>query len=191
MSDFRREYLTDILTQLAKLRSTAERAMAQVSDDHIAKTLDAADNSIAIIIKHVSGNLRSRCTNFLTSDGEKPDRDRDAEFVLDPRDTRTHLLQEWAAAWDLLAGTVAALTPDDVERTVFIRGEPHTVSQALNRHLTHLAYHVGQVVLLAKHWVGEDWQTLTIPRGQSNAFNRAKQEQRDPRRLEDSPERVP
>lgn len=177
MSDFLHEYLADMRTQFAKLRSTAERAMAQVDDDDFAKMPDVENNSIAIIIKHISGNLRSRCTDFLTSDGEKPDRDRDGEFVLHPHDTRIDLLNEWAAAWDLLGATVAALTPDDLGRTILIRAEPHTVVQALNRHLAHLAHHVGQIVLLAKHWVGVDWQTLTIPRGQSKAFTQTKHEQ--------------
>jgi hypothetical protein len=173
MADFRQDYLIDMRSQFAKLRGTAERAMTQVGDDEFAKMLDEENNSIAIVVKHISGNLRSRCTNFLTSDGEKPDRDRDDEFVLHPHETRIQLLHEWAAAWDLLVGTVAALTPDDLERTIYIRAEPHTVVQALNRHLAHLAYHVGQIVLLAKHWVGTNWQTLTIARGQSKAFRPA------------------
>jgi hypothetical protein len=108
MADFHQEYLTDVRTQFAKLRTTAERAMAQVGESDFARTLDEDDNSIAIIVKHISGNLRSRCTDFLSSDGEKPDRDRDGEFVLDPDDTRLQLLREWAAAWDLLAATVEA-----------------------------------------------------------------------------------
>jgi hypothetical protein len=178
MSDFRHEYLADMQTQFAKLRSTAERAMAQVGDADFAKLADAENNSIAIIVKHISGNLRSRCTDFLTSDGEKPDRDRDGEFVLHPPDTRAHLLNEWTASWDLLDATVGSLTADDLQRTVYIRAEPHTVGQALQRNLAHLAYHVGQIVLLAKHWVGPAWQTLTIPRGQSKAFTQAKQAQR-------------
>jgi uncharacterized protein DUF1572 len=139
MSDCRREYLVDMRAQFAKLRSTAERAMGQVGDEDFAKVLDAENNSIAILAKHVSGNLRSRCTDWFTSDGEKPDRDRDGEFVLHPRDTRTHLSNEGAAAWDLLAATVEALEPDDLQRTLYIRAEPHTVGQALNRHLGHLA----------------------------------------------------
>jgi hypothetical protein len=173
MADFRHAYLADMRSQFAKLRSTAERAMAQVGDDDFAKIFDEENNSIAITVKHISGNLRSRCTNFLTSDGEKPDRDRDGEFVLHPHETRTQLMQGWSAAWDLLAATVAVLTPDDLERTIYIRAEPHTVVQALNRNLAHLAYHVGQIVLLAKHWVGASWQTLTIARGQSKAFTPA------------------
>jgi len=182
MDDFRQEYLADMRTQFAKLRSAAEGAMAQVGDDDFARILDVENNSIAIIVKHISGNLRSRCTDFLTSDGEKPDRDRDGEFVLQPQDTRIQLKKEWAVAWDLLAAMVEDLAPEDVQRTVYIRAEPHTVSQALNRNLAHLAYHVGQIVLLAKHWVGTDWKTLTIARGQSRAFTQAKQEQVSARR---------
>lgn len=174
MSDFRHQYLADMQVQFAKLRGTAERAMAQVADDDFAKCLDAENNSIAITVKHIGGNLRSRCTDFLTADGEKPDRDRDGEFVLGPGDTRARLMDEWTGAWDLLAATVEGLSAEDVERTIYIRGEPHTVGQALNRHLGHLAYHIGQIVLLAKHWAGADWQTLTIARGQSRAFTPAR-----------------
>jgi len=177
MSDFRHQYLSDMQAQFAKLRDTAERAMAQVTDDDFAKVLDTENNSIAITAKHISGNLRSRCTDFLTSDGEKPHRDRDGEFLLEPRDTRARLLGEWVGAWDLLAATVEGLSFEDVQRMIYIRAEPHTVGQALNRHLAHLAYHVGQIVLLAKHWAGTDWQTLTIARGQSKAFAPAKREE--------------
>jgi quercetin dioxygenase-like cupin family protein len=177
MPDVSYEYLSDMRVHFAKLRTMADRAMAQVGDDDFARMLDAENNSIAIIVKHITGNLRSRCTDFLTSDGEKPDRDRDGEFVLQPGDTRLHLLDEWAAAWDLLAATVEALTPEDVHRTIYIRAEAHTVGQALTRHLGHLSYHVGQIVLLARHWVGSEWRTLSIPRGKSRTFTPAKQEQ--------------
>jgi hypothetical protein len=170
MPDFRDEYLGDMRVQLGKLRTTAERAMAQVGDDDFTRALDGESNSIAILVKHVAGNLRSRCTDFLTTDGEKPDRDRDGEFELHPRDTRDRLMSEWAGSWDLLAATVESLTPEDLGRTVTIRKEPLTVAQALHRHLSHLAYHVGQIVLLAKHWAGAEWRTLTIARGQSRSF---------------------
>src|SRR3954462_10608235 len=170
MPDFREQYLSDMRAQYARLRSTADRAMAQVGDVDFAKLLDGESKSIAIIVKHVSGNLRSRCADFLTSDGEKPDRDRDGEFELRPGDTRMGLSGDWARAWDLLAGMADSLTPDALGRTVTIRAEPHTVGQALGRHLSHLAYHVGHIVLLARHWVVADWQTLTIPRGQSRTF---------------------
>ena len=174
MPDFLSEHLGDIRAQLDKLRATAERAMAQVGDEDFARTLDQESNSIAILVKHVAGNLRSRCTDFLTSDGEKPDRDRDGEFEHHPQDTRTRLMADWSAAWDLLADTVAALQPADLARTVYIRAEPHTVPRALHRQLTHLAYHIGQIVLLAKHWAGADWRTLTIARGQSRSFTPAR-----------------
>jgi hypothetical protein len=182
MPGFREEYLSDMRAQFAKLRATAEQAIAQVSDENFAKMLDAEANSIAVIVKHVSGNLRSRCTDFLTSDGEKPDRDRDSEFVLHTGDTRTQLLTDWATAWGLLTAAVQALGSEDLQRTIYIRAEPHTVGQALNRHLGHLAYHVGQIVLLAKHWAGSEWRTLSIPRGRSEAFTRAKQQQLSARR---------
>lgn len=177
MTDARDHYLADIRSQLVKLRSSAERAMAQVSDQDFVRLLDQENNSIAITVKHIAGNLRSRCTDFLTSDGEKPDRDRDGEFVLEPGDTRPRLMTQWQAAWDLLDATVGALAAGDVERTVYIRAEPHTVTQALNRNLGHLAYHTGQIVLLAKHWAGSEWRTLTIARGQSRQFTAAKREQ--------------
>jgi Protein of unknown function (DUF1572) len=177
MTDFRGQYLSDIGSQFAKLRSTAERAIEQVADEDFTRSLDAENNSIAITVKHIAGNLRSRCTDFLTADGEKPDRDRDDEFVLHLRDTRTELMEAWARGWDLLASTVSALTPDDLGRTIYIRREPHTVTQALNRHLGHLAYHVGEIVQLAKHWAGPGWRTLTIPRGESKTFNHGKQQE--------------
>jgi Protein of unknown function (DUF1572) len=171
MADFRRQYLSDIGTHFAKLRATAEQAIGQVGDGDFVRPLDLENNSIAITVKHVAGNLRSRCTDFLTSDGEKPDRDRDDEFVLHPGDTRVELMKAWARGWDLLDATVRALTPEDLERTVYIRREAHSVTQALNRHIGHLAYHVGQIVQLAKHWAGPEWRTLTIPRGQSKTYN--------------------
>jgi hypothetical protein len=177
MTDFRDHYLADMRRQYAKLRSTAERAMDQVSDQDFVRLLDQENNSIAITVKHIAGNLRSRYTDFLTSDGEKPDRDRDGEFILEPSDTRSRLMGQWQAGWELLDATVGALSAADVERTVYLRAEPHTVVQALNRNLGHLAYHVGQIVLLAKHWVGGEWQTLTIARGQSRQFTATKQEQ--------------
>jgi hypothetical protein len=174
MSDFRRQYLSEIASQFAKLRSTAERAIEQVADEDFTRSLDAENNSIAITVKHIAGNLRSRCTDFLTTDGEKPDRDRDDEFVLHPDETRAELMQAWARGWDLLAALVKALTPDDLERTIYIRREPHSVTQALNRHIGHLAYHVGQIVQLAKHWTGSEWRTLTIPRGQSKTYSQGR-----------------
>lgn len=151
-------------------KSLADRAIAQVSDAALHQALDANTNSIAAIVQHLSGNLASRWTDFLTTDGEKPTRDRDREFV-DAHATRTELLAAWEAAWGQLFGTLAALASDDLERTVVIRGEPHSVPLAIQRSLAHASYHVGQIVILARHWAGEQWTTLTIPRGGSTAYN--------------------
>ena len=158
------DYLDDSLVQLRKLKAQADKAMAQVDDRQFFAAIDPDANSIALIVKHVSGNMRSRWTDFLTSDGEKPDRDRDTEFELDGSDTRVAILAQWEAAWELLFKTIAALGPDDLSRTVTIRNEPHTVVQAINRQTSHYSAHVGQIVLLAKHFAGPNWQTLSIPK---------------------------
>ena len=170
MSDVGRIYLDDMRAQFRKLQATAERAMGQASDAAFFAAPDAETNSIAITVKHVSGNLASRFTDLLTTDGEKPDRRRDDEFVLGPADTREALLARWAAAWATLHAAVDALTADDLERTIHIRREPHSVIAALGRSLSHLAYHVGQMVLLAKHYAGPSWKTLTIARGESETY---------------------
>jgi len=160
-------YLDDSLFQLRKLKTQADRAMAQVDDAQFLALLDADANSIALIVKHVAGNMRSRWTDFLTSDGEKPDRHRDNEFELDSADTREAILARWEAGWKLLFTAIAALGPEDLGRTVTIRNEPHTVVQAINRQTSHYSAHVGQIVLLAKHLAGPNWQTLSIPRKRS------------------------
>lgn len=162
-------YLADVARRLAKLKENAEGAMAQVSDAELVAAPDPETNSIAITVKHVAGNLRSRFTDFLVADGEKPGRDRDAEFTLAAGDDRAALLAAWEASWALALGTVRGLAPADLVRTVHIRGEPHAVVEALNRHLAHLAYHTGQIVQLAKHYAGSRWRTLSIPRGGSAA----------------------
>ena len=166
MSDAERLYLTDIRAQLGKLQASAERAMAQVPDAAFFAAPDTETNSIAIAVKHMSGNLRSRFTDFLTSDGEKPARRRDAEFVMEEGDTREALMAAWAEAWETLYAAVEALDTTDLTRTIHIRAEPMPATVALNRALSHLAYHVGQIVLLAKHYAGPAWQTLTLPRAQ-------------------------
>jgi Protein of unknown function (DUF1572) len=172
MTDFAEHYLDDLRREFRKLKSQAERALSQVSDADFFTNLDTEANSLAVLVKHVGGNLRSRWTDFLTTDGEKPDRRRDSEFVIDPGTTRADLLARWEEGWQRLLSTVDALTPADLSRTVTIRAEPHTVPQALHRSLTHSAYHTGQIVLLAKHWAGDSWQTLSVPRGKSEEFNR-------------------
>lgn len=145
--------------------------MAQVSDDHLLTALDEEMNCIATIVKHISGSMRSRWTDFLTTDGEKPDRNRDVEFV-DPPATRDALLAMWQDSWQQLFTTIESLTAEDLERTITIRGEAHSVMQAINRQLTHYAYHCGQIVLLAKHFQNKGWRSLTVPRGRSEEFNR-------------------
>lgn len=157
-------FLDDCLFQLRKLKAQADKAMAQVGDGQFFELIDADANSIALIVKHVAGNMRSRWTDFLTTDGEKPDRHRDLEFERGPADTRGALIALWETGWDLLFRTIASLKPDDLGRTITIRGEPHTVVQAINRQLSHYSAHVGQIVLLAKHFAGLKWKTLSIPK---------------------------
>jgi hypothetical protein len=159
-----RQYLDHCVSQLRALKAQADKAMAQIDEAQFFALLDADANSIAMIVKHVAGNMRSRWTDFLTTDGEKPDRHRDTEFERELADTRDAILARWNAGWDLLLKTVASLQPDDLEKSVTIRGEPHTVVQAIGRQMTHYASHVGQIVLLAKHFAGPDWKTLSIPK---------------------------
>ena len=167
-------FLGDAVLQFRKYKTLADRALAQVEDADVFRALDAESNSIAIVMKHISGNMRSRWRDFLTSDGEKPDRDRDTEFEIDATDTKSAIMERWEAGWKLLFGALGALSPGDLLRSVAIRGEPHTVMQAINRQLTHYAYHVGQIVLLARHFAGSRWISLSIPRGKSREFDVAK-----------------
>ncbi|MFL5385036.1 MAG: DUF1572 family protein [Longimicrobiaceae bacterium] len=168
--DLATEYLRDLAERFQALRRLSERAAAQVSDDGFFAAPDAETNSIAINLKHVGGNLRSRFTDFLTTDGEKPDRDRDGEFVIAPGETRADIEQRWRDGWSALEGALASLAPGDLLRTIHIRGEAHTVLGALSRSLAHTASHTGQITLLAKHYAGDAWKTLSIPRGQSKTF---------------------
>jgi hypothetical protein len=150
----------------------ADKAVAQVTDEKLHVALDPNTNSIAVIMKHVAGNLLSRWTDFLTTDGEKPWRNRDDEFV-DSFANRAELLDYWEQGWNRLFETLGSLTPGDLARTVLIRGEPHTVPLAVHRSLAHCGYHVGQIVLIARILAGDKWQTITIPRGGSANFNQA------------------
>jgi hypothetical protein len=168
---FTTSYLEDSIEVLRYYKKLAERAMQQVSDEHLFATLDAESNSIAIIVKHITGNMRSRWTDFLTSDGEKPTRNRDSEFV-DPPPTRAALLEEWEDGWSRVFGVLESLTEADLTRTITIRGEAHSVMQAINRQVAHYPHHVGQIVLLAKHFACENWQSLSVPRNRSAEFNR-------------------
>jgi hypothetical protein len=167
-------YLDDCGVQLRKLKTQAEKAIAQVDDRHLFEVLDPESNSIAIIMKHMAGNMRSRWTDFLTTDGEKPDRNRDTEFEPDAGETRGTFMARWEEGWDRFASTISSLRPGDLEKTVTIRGERHSVIEAINRQMTHYAAHVGQIVLLAKYYAGPRWQTLSIPRGKSKQVDVAK-----------------
>jgi hypothetical protein len=167
-------YLEDTLLQLRKLKDLADKAIAQIEGEQVFAVLDPEANSIAVIMKHVAGNMRSRWTEFLTSDGEKQTRDRDGEFMMGPDDTLGNIMSDWEDGWNLVLGAIGALTPDDLRKTVTIRGESHTVIEAINRQVTHYAAHVGQIVLLAKHYAGPRWRSLSIPRGKSKEFDVAK-----------------
>jgi hypothetical protein len=168
---FTTSYLEDSLSLFRYYKKLAEGAMEQVTDEQLFTALDAEMNSIAVVVKHMAGNMRSRWTDFLTSDGEKPDRDRDSEFV-DPPPNREALLQSWAEGWDLLFTALGPLSEADLSRTITIRGEAHSVMQAINRQLAHYAYHCGQIVLLAKHFQHDKWRSLSVPRAKSADFNR-------------------
>lgn len=167
-------YLEDVLLQLRKYKAMADQALAQTSDEHFFASLDDETNSIALNLKHTAGNMRSRWTDFLTSDGEKPDRHRDNEFIIEDGDTRERLTGLWNEGWSVTFSAIEPLRADDLLRIVTIRGEPHTVIEAINRQLTHYSYHVGQIVLLARHFAGARWESLSIPRGHSAEFDVSK-----------------
>lgn len=169
--DVAAHYLQDVIEQFGKLKSLTEGAIAQVSDEELFRAIDAESNSIAVIMRHVGGNLRSRFTDFLTADGEKPDRHRDGEFEMPEGTSRETVVAQWDLGFARLNAALAALTPADASRTVVIRGETLSIIQALDRSMTHTAMHVGQIVFLAKHLRAAEWRTLSIPRGQSETFN--------------------
>jgi len=159
---------------LRKLKELADKAIGQIQDEQLFAVLDPEANSIAVIMKHLAGNMRSRWTDFLTSDGEKPDRDRDREFELDAADTRANIFAVWNDGWSRAFHAVSSLNIEDLGKTIRIRGEDHSVLEAINRQMTHYAAHVGQIVLLAKHYAGANWRSLSIPRGKSKEFDVAK-----------------
>ena len=165
--DFRAAYLRDIVRTYQLYKTLGDRAIAQVSDEALHALVDPEANSIAIIVKHLAGNLRSRFTDFLTTDGEKPFRNRDAEFEMPDRVAREEMLKGWDASWRIALGAIEGLAPADLDRTVYIRGEAFQVVEALNRLAAHAAYHVGQIVFLAKHLAGAKWTSLTIPKNRS------------------------
>ncbi len=163
-------YLEEARRQMRGHKRMGEAAMTQLRDEDFFFSLDPEANSIAVLVKHLAGNMRSRFTNFLTSDGEKPDRFRDTEFELTLSTTRADVMKCWDDGWACVFSAIDPLKPEDVMRTVTVRGEPHTVLQAVNRQIAHYAQHIGQVVLLAKHLRSSDWKTLSIPRGKSEEF---------------------
>ena len=165
-------YVKDSAGVFRQYKRLGDRAMAQCPDEGLFVMLDSESNSIAIIVKHMAGNMRSRWRDFLTTDGEKPDRNRDTEFEAPPK-TRAELIEMWESGWKYVFDALEALTDADLTRTVMIRAEPHSVMQAINRQVAHYAHHVGQIVLLAKHFAtkaGKRWESLSVPRGQSKQF---------------------
>jgi hypothetical protein len=162
-------YLTDSISLFRYYKGMGEKAMAQCPDADLFVTLDKETNSIAIIVKHLAGNMRSRWTNFLASDGEKPDRDRDGEFEEPPK-TRAEVLATWEAGWKICLDALESLTDADLDKTVMIRSEPHSVMQAINRQLPHYPLHIGQIILLCKHFGCDHWKSLTVPRKASSQF---------------------
>ena len=163
--------LTDVLDELQKIKKLADKAIEQLSDEQLHVTIDPEANSVAIIMRHMAGNMRSRWVNFLTADGEKATRMRDREFE-DPGQTRAELLTEWEHGWQCVFDALTPLTDADLQRTVMIRSEPHSIYKAISRQVAHYAGHAYQILLLAKHYKGAEWKTLSIPRGQSEEFNR-------------------
>jgi hypothetical protein len=179
-ADLAAHYLDEVHRQLRGHKRLGEGAIAQLTDEQLFVTLDPESNSVAVMVKHLAGNMHSRFTDFLVTDGEKPDRHRDQEFELGSA-TRADVMRWWNDGWQIVLEAVAALKPEDVSRTVYIRQEPHSVLQAINRQVAHYANHVGQIVFLAKHLRSQDWKSLSIPRGQSEAFNRKAVSERPPR----------
>ena len=172
VSDPAAHYLEEVRRQMRGHKRMGEGAMAQLGEDDFFLTLDAESNSVAILVKHLAGNMRSRFTDHLTTDGEKADRFRDREFEITGATTRADVMKWWEEGWACVLGAIDALQPEDVMRVVTIRSEPHTVLQAINRQIAHYAAHLGQIVFLAKHLRSTEWKTLTIPRGKSEEFKK-------------------
>lgn len=171
-------FITESAGVFRQQKSLSERALEQVDDAHFFAAFDNEANSLAVLVKHMAGNLRSRWTDFLETDGEKPDRNRDGEFIITDADTRASLMNAWEAGWQTCLSSIESLTESDLERTVRIRGEEHGVTGAIQRALAHAAQHAGQIIFLAKHYAAEKWTTLSIPRGQSVSFTSASKARR-------------
>ena len=164
-------YLDDSRSAMRAYKKLAEKALAQIKDEEFFVTLDDESNSVAVIMKHMAGNMLSRWTDFLTSDGEKPNRNRDMEFVIEPNTTKDEVLAYWERGWQCVFDALDPLRPEDCEKIVTIRSEKHTIVQAINRQLMHYAYHIGQIVFLGKHFRSAQWNSLSIPRNRSAEFN--------------------
>jgi hypothetical protein len=164
-------YIDEAFRSLRGHKRLADDSITQLSNDQFFAVPSAESNSVAIIVQHMAGSMRSRFTDFLTTDGEKPNRNRDQEFVVAPDAKRPEILAAWEQGWQLVFETLNGISPDDLGRTVTIRGEPHSVLQAINRQVAHSAYHVGQIAFLAKHWKGAEWKTLSVPKGKSEQIN--------------------
>jgi Protein of unknown function (DUF1572) len=167
-------YLDEAFRQMRGQKRLAEGAMAQLSEEEFFRVIDPESNSIAILVKHMTGNMRSRFTDFLSSDGEKPNRHRDQEFVVDEKTTRADVMRWWEEGWAIVFDALSSLKPEDVSKTVTVRGEPHSVLQAINRQIAHYAHHSGQILFLAKHLRSSEWKSLSIPRGKSEEVNSGK-----------------
>ena len=170
-------YFEDAIGSFKGYKKLADKAIAQMKDEEFFVTLDEEANSVAVIMKHMAGNMFSRWTNFLTSDGEKPDRNRDMEFVIEAQTTKDDVIDYWERGWACVFAAIEPLKPEDFEETVTIRGEKHTIVMAINRQMTHYAYHIGQIVFLAKHFRSTQWNSLSIPRNKSADFNAKMQSQ--------------
>ena len=171
MTEIAKHYLEDSLASFRAYKKLAEKALEQITDEEFFATIDEESNSIAVIMKHMAGNMLSRWTDFLTTDGEKADRNRDLEFVIEPRTTKADVLAYWNRGWSCVFAALEHLELPDFERKVLIRGEEHTIVQAINRQMTHYAYHIGQIVFLAKHFRSSEWKSLSIPKNKSAEFN--------------------
>ena len=174
MSDgFAAHYLSDAIQQFRSLKALAEGAMAQTNDQELFTALDQEANSIAVLLKHMAGSMQTRWAGFPATAEDSQGRDRDSEFTATEEDRKAGLMERWEMGWRYLFTTLEALTPPDLARTIHIRGKPLSVLEAINRQLTHYAYHVGQIVFLAKHFRSSTWQSLSIPRGKSHEFTAA------------------
>jgi hypothetical protein len=171
MKEIIENYRADAIQSFQNYKKLAERAIEQVSDEEFFSQLDPESNSIAIMVKHIAGNLHSRWTDFLTTDGEKPDRLRDGEFLAFDNDSRESLMQFWESGWQVLFKALEPLKPEDFAKIITIRGQPHTVVEAMNRQLMHYPMHIGQIIFLAKHFRSAEWRTLSVPRNKSGDFN--------------------